>query len=163
MAHNVLRTVFHSPLAHWLSYVAAALIMIASFWFHWILLIVGAFIILSVEVARRAERLVFYEDGVSHDFQLVSSSKTFLEYDDIQSFKVTQSVAERILGLGTIHLQTAGEHSAEIVFNGIQDPQGTEEFVRDCLKSVGKKVDAAEIRGTEAQKAASSLVDSDPS
>ncbi len=163
MAHNVLRTVLHSPLAHWPSYAMAVIIMIASFWFHWILLVVGIFIILAVEIARRSERLVFYEDGVSHDFQLGSSSKSFLEYDDIQKFEMSRSLAERALGLGTIRLQTAGEDSAEIVFNGIRDPDTVEQFVRDCLRSVSKTVNAAEIRGTEAHAAAASLVDSDPS
>jgi uncharacterized membrane protein YdbT with pleckstrin-like domain len=178
MAHTVLRTVMHSPAANWPAYAAGIVVAIVGGYFYWALILLGALIIVIVEIARRADTLTFYDDGVAHEYQLVSSRKSFLEYDDVQEFEMTQSLAERAMNLGTIRLQTAGEDSAEIVFTGIKNPKDVEQLVHDCLGSVNKTVQAKDVQGDLTAKPAApaaqpgpasaphdtaTLVDSDPS
>ena len=74
---------------------------------------------LLLELVRRADRLALYQDGLAREYHLISSRRTYCEYDSIQDLEVTQTVVERLLGVGSIHINTAGSHGQEIVFHGI--------------------------------------------
>jgi len=146
MPHTVLRTVLHDPAAHWPAYLAALAVAVGSFWISWGLVVLAVFVVLVLEISRRSESLVFYDDGVARVFQLVSRNKSFLEYDDIQEFTVTQSLVERMLNLGTIHMQTAGENAADISFDGIRNPDAIEQLMHDCLGSVNRNVRSKDVK-----------------
>lgn len=96
-------------------------------------LVIGAFAILGaamVELVRRADRLSLYEDGVAREFSLLSTRSVFAEYESIQDLEVTQTFVERMLGVGTIHINTAGSHGQEISFKGIARFREVEAAIR---------------------------------
>ena len=43
-------------------------------------------------------------------------------YNKLQDVHFTQGLIERMLGIGKIHLNTAGTHMMEIVFKGVKNP-----------------------------------------
>lgn len=107
-------------------------------------LVIGAGAILGaamVELVRRADRLVIYEDGVAREFKLLSTKRVFAEFDSIQDLEVTQTFVERALGIGTIHINTAGSHGQEIVFKGIPHFEDVEAAIRRKMQS--RQVDTA--------------------
>lgn len=100
-------------------------------------LVIGGAAILGavmVELVRRADRLVIYEDGVAREFKLLSTRRVFAEFDSIQDLEVTQSFIERMLGIGTIHINTAGSHGQEIVFKGVPHFEDIEAAIRRKMR-----------------------------
>ncbi len=82
------------------------------------------------EVSRRAETFYILEGGVAWQYKMLSTSRKFVEYEKIQNLEVRQSFSENMLGIGSIHFDTAGADKTEINFRGIKDPYGIEKIVR---------------------------------
>jgi uncharacterized membrane protein YdbT with pleckstrin-like domain len=55
---------------------------------------------------------------------LFSQTTSEVQLDDIRNVVVQRSLAERLLGVGTVELSTAGESGMEVVFLSVRDPQG---------------------------------------
>ena len=82
------------------------------------------------ELSRRAETMTLGEKGVEKSLRFISTGQAFIEYLKIQDLKVSQGVIERVLGLGTIYVSSAGSPEAEIIFRGIKDPYAVEKLIR---------------------------------
>ena len=143
MAHTPFKTIAIHPLAHWKMYAGAFVIMLSFPWFGWPMIPLGILILLVVEIARRAETLALYDDGLAREFTLLRKSKTFTEYESIQDFEVRQSFLERVFGIGSFHINTAGSHHQEIVFSGIKHPHELETIIRERMRPpVSAPIDA---------------------
>lgn len=122
------RTVYQHPAAHLGGYIGlaftAVLALVAfafNVWFGIALVAVTGIGFGMLEITRRADRLALYEDGVAREYRLISTTRTFAEYAAIQDLEIRQGVVERLFGIGTLHINTAGSHGQEIVFPGIKD------------------------------------------
>lgn len=60
---------------------------------------------------------------------LVSRHTSEIQLDDVRNVVVQRSVADRLLGLGSISLSTAGQAGMEITFRSIRDPQRVADLV----------------------------------
>ncbi len=72
-----------------------------------------------IELVRRSDQLVLYKDGIAREYHLITTKRVFAEYESIQDLEITQTVVDRIMGVATIHINTAGSAGQEITFNGI--------------------------------------------
>lgn len=88
---------------------------------------------LMLELVRRADRLALYRDGLAREYRLFSTRRVFAEYESIQDIEVTQSFAERALGIGSLHVNTSGSHGQEIVFRGMKRPHELEAAIRSRM------------------------------
>lgn len=88
-----------------------------------------------LEIVRRAERLALYDDGIAKEFKLLSTRRTFAEYESVQDLELTQTFFERLLGVGTLHVNTSGSHGQEIVFRGIDRPHDVEHAIRAKMQA----------------------------
>lgn len=140
MPHNHLRTVTRHPLAQLELYVAGIFLAATAPWFGWWMVPLGVFIILIGEIGRRAHSLILYDDGIMMQYRLLAHNQSFVEYHDIQGVELTQSLIERMLSLGTIHVDTAGGAHKEIVYPGVKDPHTIETMIRDGMRGSGSSL-----------------------
>ena len=96
--------------------------MVLSFFVLPLLFLAGILIFILAEVFRRAETFYVLESGVAKEYKLLSTYRKFAEFGKIQNMEVNQSFLENILGIGTIHLDTAGTDEREVSFRGARDP-----------------------------------------
>lgn len=98
------------------------------------LFLVGFFVFILAEISRYAETYYILESGIARQHKLFSTSRKFAEFDKIQNIEVTQSFLENILGIGNVHLDTAGADKQEVSFHGIKDPYRIENIIREKMK-----------------------------
>jgi uncharacterized membrane protein YdbT with pleckstrin-like domain len=138
MEHETpLRVVYASRAAHlggWIGLAFVGALSLVGFAFNvWLGLFLVASVALGVimiETVRRADRLALYEHGVAREYRLLSTHRTYAEYESIQDTSVMQTVVDRVLGIGTLHINTAGGHGQEITFRGIKDCHEFEAAIR---------------------------------
>ena len=131
---QVIKKLHPHPLGHLSFYVSGVVIFILSFFLWWPLFIVGILTFVLGEVSRRAETFYVLESGVAREYKLLSTSRKFAEYGKIQNIEVSQSILQKMLGIGTVHLDTAGADKKEVSFHGIADPYGIEHIIREKMK-----------------------------
>jgi len=98
-------------------------------------ILIGVFIVLLGETSRRAETFYLLDSGVAREFRLLSTSRKFAEYHNIQNIEVNQSFVENIFGLGSVKFDTSGSDLIEVSFHGVKDPYGIERMVRERMKN----------------------------
>lgn len=70
-----------------------------------------------------SEKLFFDEDGVVHRRGIIAQTQVQIRFGDIKTIGVTQGILERFLGIGSIHLDSAGTNGeVDIEFKNIIDP-----------------------------------------
>lgn len=61
---------------------------------------------------------------------LFNSKRSEVEISDIRNLNVTQDLWQRICGMGTLEISTAGGSGVEVAFYGVADPDGVKEKIR---------------------------------
>lgn len=140
MIDSVLKKMKPDRLAYWGNYFLGFVITASGIRFGLLSVILGVFILLTTEMTRNATTFYVSEGGIAREYRLVSRSKVYAEYDKIQNLHVTQGFVERMLGVGSVLMDTAGSDHKEIVFFGIKDPHGVEELIR------GKMIEPEHVR-----------------
>ena len=115
---------------------AGIIIFIYSFIFGVIVLLIGVFIFAMGEISRRAETFCVWENGVEREYKMFSSSRKFVEYNNIQNMEVNQSFFQNIFGIGNMIFETAGgtTQEEELIFNGIKKPHELEAIIQEKMK-----------------------------
>jgi uncharacterized membrane protein YdbT with pleckstrin-like domain len=151
MNNEPLYVVYSHPVVHVGGYVGAAflgLISIGLFAVYPIaglpLLVAAGVGVLMIELMRKADRFALYEDGIAREYKLFSTKRTFAEYDSVQDIEITQSLMERILKIGTLHINTAGSHGQEIIFRGVRHCHEVEAAIRYRMKPDSVDTEAPE-------------------
>lgn len=116
----------------------AGLIAIAMFAgivnFIGIVVVVLAIIILIInEMIRKANTFYITNERLIHEFAFLSRKISSTTYDRIQDLHIIQSITDRIVGIGTIHINTAGTHFIEIKFFNISKPVAIKRFIEGKL------------------------------
>ncbi|OGI76217.1 hypothetical protein A3C67_03325 [Candidatus Nomurabacteria bacterium RIFCSPHIGHO2_02_FULL_42_19] len=117
-------------------YFGGIIFMVLSFFVLPLLFLAGILIFILAEVFRRAETFYVLESGVAKEYKLLSTYRKFAEFSKIQNMEVNQSFLENILGIGTIHLDTAGTDEREVSFRGARDPYKIEQIIREKMKTI---------------------------
>ena len=121
------------PLSYLGEYALSVLIFCLGFIYNYWYPLLGVAMLVISELLRRGMTFTVGEKGVEKSFNFVSTGQTFIEYLKIQDWKVSQGVIERVFGLGTIYVNSAGSPEAEILFQGIKDPYAVEKLIRDRM------------------------------
>lgn len=70
-----------------------------------------------------ALKLWFDQDGVVLKTGIIAQQQVQIRYTDIKTISVKQTIIDRLLGIGTIHLDSAGTNgTVDIVFDNLLNP-----------------------------------------
>lgn len=90
---------------------------------------IGLLILLVWHLKNKASKLVVYKDEILFEKGLLSKERSEISIKSVRSIKVKQSFFNRIFGVGTIEIFTAGD-SPEITASGLPDPNKIRELVK---------------------------------
>ena len=94
---------------------------------------IGLLIIIITELVRRGNKYYVTDKRVMHDFTFLSRKVSSAMYEKIQDIHFTQGIIERIVGIGTIHINTAGTTFIEIKFKGVENPVSVKRIIEDKM------------------------------
>ncbi len=60
---------------------------------------------------------------------LISKHTTEVVHRDVRNIQVSQSVFQRLFGVGNIGISSAGQSEVEIQFNGLREPEGVKALI----------------------------------
>ena len=60
---------------------------------------------------------------------LISKQTSEVLHRDVRNIEITQSVFQRLFGVGTIGIASAGQAGVEIRFDGVRDPDGVKAMI----------------------------------
>ena len=99
-----------------------AIILIAAFG-------LGILILLWWFLQCKSTKLSVYDNEILFEKGLLSKERSEVNISSIRSIKVKQSFFNRIFGVGTIEIYTAGD-SPEFIASGLPDPNKVRELIK---------------------------------
>lgn len=134
MEQETSKKIFPHPFAYIPYYAFAIVFVLSAFLTGPIGFAAGAFIAGIAEAARRVEYFELRREGVARGFSFFSRGETLARYERIQDISVTQSVWDRIFGIGTVTVNTAGSSKPEIVFHGVKNPDALKKRILERME-----------------------------
>ena len=89
----------------------------------------GLLILLTWHLKNKASKLTVNDNEILFEKGLLSKERSEVNISSVRTTKVKQSFFNRIFGVGTIEIYTAGD-SPEIVASGMPDPNKIREFIK---------------------------------
>lgn len=132
---TIIKKVHPHPASFLGFYFAGIISIFVGFVVSWYFILGGVVVFILAEIVRRAETFCVLQSGVERRYHLLSTSKSFMEYDKIQNIEVRQSVLHRMLGVGNVHVDSAGGDNTEVNFIGVQHPYEIERIIREKMKA----------------------------
>ena len=134
MNDRIIKKLKPHPLAFLSYYLGAPFLVLLAFpLFGYPAVVPAILLVAAAEFMRRAETFYIAENGVTQEFRLLSRRTVFAPYARIQDVNVSQGIVARMLGVGTIKINTAGGPGVEIVLHGIFNPHSMERLIRERL------------------------------
>ncbi len=125
---------FHShPISYLRFYVLGVLIAAIGVVWFWQISFLGIFFFILGEVLRRATTYYLLDTGVARGYNLLATSRKYLEYENIQNVEVSQSFFQNIMGIGDLRFDTSGSDQIEVYFVSVTDPYRIEKIVREKM------------------------------
>jgi uncharacterized membrane protein YdbT with pleckstrin-like domain len=90
---------------------------------------IGVLILLAWYLQAKASKLSVFENEIHYEKGLLSKVHSELSIAGIRTVRVKQSFFDRIFGVGTIEIFTAGDNP-EIVVSGLPDPNKVREIIK---------------------------------
>ena len=148
------RVIHPSMKTVWASYALALAVLIAGIWAYfqyipekprWLMAIPLIFFIppVRMHIRRRLVTLRLDDDHLTLETGLLSHMRRTLDMAKIQDVTVRQTLGQRLLGVGDLTLETAGEGGA-IGMHNLDSPQQ----VADEIVAASKRAASARARGT---------------
>jgi putative membrane protein len=120
------------------------------------------FVFLALYCKYVTLRYRFDDKGISMAWGLLFRREVYLTYRRIQDIHVTRNLVHRWLGLADVAVQTAsGSAGAEMVIQGIQDPEGLRDFLYSMMRGARGETGAAGEPGAGAAVATASATPAD--
>jgi uncharacterized membrane protein YdbT with pleckstrin-like domain len=109
----------------------------------WILVIPALLFLwpLSNQLKRRFKKLVLSGDKLRYETGVLSRTTRTIQVSKIQDVRVDQTLTERLMGIGNISIETAGEASRLRTVN-IDDPQSVADAILDAGPAAPRKTDS---------------------
>ena len=92
--------------------------------------LVGIYLYIREYLHCRATRLIVTNRRTILQSGILSRNTNEVRHSDIRNVLVEQGFFERMFGVGTLELSSAGQSDVEICIKGIADPQGVAETIR---------------------------------
>ncbi len=90
---------------------------------------IGLLIFLSWHLQNKASKLTVTENDILYEKGLLSKERCEINIDSIRTTKIKQSFFNRIFGVGTIEIFTAGDNP-EVIAKGMPDPNKIRELIK---------------------------------
>ena len=90
----------------------------------------GILILLSWYLSTKSSKLEVDESRIKHEKGLLSKERRELSMSSVRTIRTQQSFTDRIFGVGTVEVYSAGD-VPEIVVSGIPNPNFIRELVMD--------------------------------
>ena len=87
---------------------------------------------------RLATKLIISEDRVRYETGILSKSTRVMELSKVQDVRMDQRLGQRIIGVGNVSLETAGETS-RIEMANIDDPQKVADHILELVRAQRQK------------------------
>jgi uncharacterized membrane protein YdbT with pleckstrin-like domain len=87
------------------------------------LLVLAVLLLLGAVLGRLSNKFTVGDGRVTQHSGLVSRRQHSVRVRDLRSIELTQSLFQRLIGIGDLHFYSAGDR-AEVRFTGIVDPAG---------------------------------------
>jgi len=88
--------------------------LIAALWF------IGLIFVLVAFIASRFQTLTLEENGMLYQSGIISTRRILLQYAKITETTYTQGIVQRIFGVGTLYVDTAGGSNVAIRMNDVR-------------------------------------------
>jgi len=145
------RVIHPSMKVVWVTYILAVLVVIAAVWayFHyspedppwprWLLALPLIVFIppLRMHIRRRMVTLTLDDDHLTMETGLLSRTRRTLDMAKIQDVTVRQTIGQRLLGVGDLMLETAGEGGAVGMHNLDSPRQVADEIIAASKRAAG--------------------------
>ena len=107
---------------------------------YWLLLIPLAMDLIAVSkhITRLATKLIITEDRVRYETGILSKSTRVMELSKVQDVRMDQRIGQRIIGIGNVSLETAGETS-RIEMANIDGPQKVADHILEMVRAQRQK------------------------
>jgi uncharacterized membrane protein YdbT with pleckstrin-like domain len=132
----------------WLAYLLAALLLIAGFWLYyeygqdqpaWLMAIpLIAFLPpLKMQLQRRLVKIRLVDDHLIIESGFLSRTQRTVDTAKIQDITVNQTFGQRILGVGNLRLESAGESGSMAIANLDRPYQIADAIIKSARRSPG--------------------------
>jgi len=91
----------------------------------------GILILLVWHLRNKASKLSITENEILFEKGLLSKERSEINISSVRTTKIKQSFFNRLFGVGTIEIFTAGD-APEIVADGMPDPNKVRELIKAC-------------------------------
>ncbi len=109
----------------------------------WLLVVPGLLmvVVLSRHIERRLMKLEIFGDRLRFESGFLSKTTRTMELAKVQDVRVDQTLGQRMIGVGDLSFETAGE-SSRIVMRSIDRPQLAADHILELAKSQRLRPDA---------------------
>jgi uncharacterized membrane protein YdbT with pleckstrin-like domain len=90
---------------------------------------IGLLILLAWYLQNKSSKLTINENEILFEKGLLNKERSEVNISSVRTTKVKQSFFDRIFGVGSVEIYTAGD-SPEIVAKGLPDPNKISEIIR---------------------------------
>jgi len=110
--------------------------MIGGLSTYWLLIIPAVFAFMAAfkHVVRLATKLIITEDRVRYETGILGKSTRVMELSKVQDVRMDQRLGQRIIGVGNVSLETAGETS-RIEMANIDNPQKVADHILEMVRA----------------------------
>jgi uncharacterized membrane protein YdbT with pleckstrin-like domain len=132
----------------WLAYLLAALLLIAGFWLYyeygqdqpaWLMAIPPIAFLppLKMQLQRRLVKIRLVDDHLIIESGFLSRTQRTVDTAKIQDITVNQTFGQRILGVGNLRLESAGESGSMAIANLDRPYQIADAIIKSARRSPG--------------------------
>ena len=102
---------------------------------YWLLVIPAAIVVVAgfKHLVRLATKLTITEDRVRYETGILGKSTRVMELSKVQDVRMDQRLGQRIIGVGNVSLETAGETS-RIEMANVDNPQKVADHILELAR-----------------------------
>ncbi len=97
-------------------------------------IIVGLILIIFAEIKIRCTSYYVTNLRVIYEYKFISRNISSTSYNKIQDIHFSQNILQRLTGIGTLEINTAGSEEREIVFYSIRNPLDIQSKIQGNIK-----------------------------
>ena len=103
---------------------------------YWLLVIPGVVALIAAfkHLVRLGTKLIISEDRVRYETGILSKSTRVMELSKVQDVRMDQTFGQRIIGVGNVSLETAGETS-RIEMASVDEPQKVADHILEMARA----------------------------
>lgn len=96
---------------------------------------IGVIVFLRIIIKRASMAYTVTKDSVRSRNGLIARDESEIRIIDVREVGVSQSIIQRILGIGNVSFASAGTAGVEVIFEGISKPHKIKDFVNKLRNS----------------------------